>query len=317
RAGRGRQGRHCGYRPGSRRRLGCHMTWWAVIDPGVAKTGPVQARAANALRERGIEAEIHAAASAAEAEGIVDNGIRAGHRRFLVVGGDGTVNLAVNSLLGHRWERPPMLGILPAGPGCDFIRTFGISQRLEEAADRLLGDKEYRVDVGVLEGSWGHRHFVNVADAGITAATARLAERLPGTVGRARRRIAFWLILPGFRPAELQLRVGHRQYQGRATAVVVANAQFFADGMNVAPKATLVDGVLDIQVFTGAKPQALTLLPKVRHGLHLRHPAVNRFRGDEFSLESDRPWPVEADGSYLGDTPFRGRVLPAALNVKI
>ena len=35
-----------------------------------------------------------------------------------------------------------------------------------------------------------------------------------------------------------------RTYESQALAVIMANAQFFAGGWNVAPRATLVDGVL-------------------------------------------------------------------------
>ena len=44
----------------------------------------------------------------------------------------------------------------------------------------------------------------------------------------------------------MRVETERRTYESTALAVILANAQFFAGGWNVAPKATLVDGVLDI-----------------------------------------------------------------------
>jgi diacylglycerol kinase family enzyme len=44
---------------------------------------------------------------------------------------------------------------------------------------------------------------------------------------------------------------------------------------------------------------------------------VRRFSAASFEIETDVPWPVEADGDYLGNTPVSGRVVPAALRLKI
>jgi diacylglycerol kinase (ATP) len=108
-----------------------------------------------------------------------------------------------------------------------------------------------------------------------------------------------------------------RTYEQEALAVIMANAQFFAGGWNVAPKATLVDGVLDMQIINCAKTRAPALVPKVIRGTHLTDPAVRRFSAARFEIRSDRPWPLEADGDFVGNTPVTGRVLPAALRLKI
>jgi len=97
----------------------------------------------------------------------------------------------------------------------------------------------------------------------------------------------------------------------------VANAQFFAGGWNVAPKATLIDGVVDIQVIDTAKRRAPALVPKIVKGTHLLDRAVRRFSAASFEITTDVIWPLEADGDYIGNTPVSGRVVPAALRLKI
>lgn len=253
-------------------------------------------------------------------EGMVEALIDAatdGQTHFVLVGGDGTVNLALNALMPLELGEKPTIGILPAGTGCDLLRTFGIPQNLGEAAKHLGSDSRYTIDIAYLDGSWGRRYFVNVAQAGVGAAAAESAHRLSRSLGSVRYPLAFLGRLPRFPRAQITLTTEKRTIETEALAVIFANAQFFAGGWNVAPRATLIDGVLDLQIIDTAKRRAPALVPKVVKGTHLGDPAVRRMSVSEFDLKTEPVWPVEADGDHLGNTDISGRVIPAAINLKI
>ncbi len=290
--------------------------WFVVVNPTAGRGTDLVVRTENALAQHSIAATVVPSASADDVARLIDEAVASGRRRFVAVGGDGTVNLVANALLAHEWAVPPKLGILPAGTGCDFVRVFGIPQDVESAARHLGGDETYRSDAAVLEGEWGRRHFMNIAQAGIGAASATTADKL-AWLGGLRYQTAFWLNLPRFPRTEVKVRVGKRTYEGDAISVIFANGQFFGNGMNVAPKATLTSGQIDGQVITARKRQAPLLMRKAARGLHLGHKEVHRMRGTEFEIETKDPWPIEADGEYLGLTPVRGRMLPGAIDIKI
>jgi YegS/Rv2252/BmrU family lipid kinase len=293
------------------------MTWWVLVNPAAGAREPWEDRVRRSMRGLGLEAEVRVSESAEHLRQLVADGVTAGARRFVAVGGDGTVSLTADAVLGHPWEEPPTLGILPAGSGCDFVRTFGIPQNLEEAARHLTGEATVPVDVGVAEGAWGSRRFLNVLDIGVIAATVRTADRATRRLGRFRYKAAFWVTLPVFRTTRLTLRMERRTFEGRANTVVLANGQYFGFNMNVAPRASPSDGLFDVQVFTGPKTSALVLLPKVTRGRHLAHPLVTRFRSGSVDVATARPWPIEVDGDYLGETPVRVRIEPRALRLKV
>ncbi|MBM3695016.1 MAG: diacylglycerol kinase family lipid kinase [Actinobacteria bacterium] len=293
------------------------MTWWVVVNPAAGTREPWEARVRRCLQELGLDAVVGVSSSAAHLRELVAAGVAAGARRFVAVGGDGTVSLTADALLGHPWEQPPTLGILPAGSGCDFVRTFGIPQQLEAAARHLTGEGTCPIDVGVAEGAWGRRRFLNVLDIGVIAATVRTAERATRRLGRFRYKAAFWATLPLFRTTRLTIELERRTFEGRANTVVVANGQYFGFNMNVAPRASPSDGLLDVQVFTGPKTSALVLLPKVSRGRHLAHPLVTRFRSATVEVTTAHPWPIEVDGDYLGETPVRVGLEPGALRLKV
>ena len=264
-----------------------------------------------------IEREMVVPTSRSEMVEVIQQAALDGWTHFAIGGGDGTVNLALNALLNLDLDEPPTIGILPVGTGCDLLRTFGLPQDLGEAARHLEGSNTFDCDVVTLEGSWGTRYFINVAQAGVGAAAAETAPKLARGLGLMRYPLAFGARLPRFPRANVTVTTEKRVIESEALAVILANAQFFAGGWNVAPKANLVDGVLDVQIINARKTQAAALVPKVIKGTHLRDPSVRRLVATEFTIETEPEWPVEADGDLVGNTTVSGRVVPAAIRLKI
>lgn len=265
----------------------------------------------------GVDCDLEAPESASAMTTTLVEAAYAGVSHFALAGGDGTMNLAANALLTLDLDTRWTVAILPIGTGCDLLRTFGLPQDVEGAARHLLTNETYKIDVAVLQGDWGMRYFVNVAQAGVGAAAAETASRISRRLGAARYPLAFAGRLPGFPKANIRLTTERRTIESEALAVIFANAQFFAGGWNVAPKATLVDGVLDIQIINARKTHVAALVPKLIKGTHLRDKAVRRISAAEFTLETDPMWPVEADGDLVGNTSVSGRVVPAAIDLKI
>lgn len=223
------------------------MTSWVVaVNPLAGRRSVLSERVERALAEAGVEAQVETPPDLETMRKVVAEA--AVTDRLAVVGGDGTVNLAVNVLLDQGLERLPVLGVLPAGTGCDLLRTFGIPQGLEGSAAHLRGDSVYEMDIGELTGEWGSRRFANVAQAGVGAAAVETSARLSRRLGSRRYLLSLGLRLAGFRGGEISLSTDRRDYTGPALAVIMANAQFFAGGWNIAPKAMLVDGAFDLQV---------------------------------------------------------------------
>jgi diacylglycerol kinase (ATP) len=290
------------------------MKWMVLVNRAAGRRSVDPGDVRELLRSIGVEATIEVPADIDEMRQLAVHG--SATHEIAVVGGDGTASTVVDALLTAGVPRLPVLGILPSGTGCDLLKTFGIPGSLEGAAQHLLGDRTYRIDVGRLDGAWGRRHFINVAQTGAGAAAAQTAPHLPRSLGPIRYPLAFAARLPRFPVADVTL-VGGAGYLGPALAVVLANAQFFAGGWNVAPKAMLVDGELDVQVIDARKRRAPAIVPRIIKGTHLSLPEVRRMSLSSLSVATSVPWPVEVDGDYLGTTPFDARVLSGAIDVKI
>ncbi len=291
--------------------------WLALVNPHATHGRRAKAKVEAALRSRGISGDVIEVDGLAALRETIGAAASEGRSKFVAVGGDGTVNAVLNTLLTHTWAKPPVLGVLPAGAGCDLMRTFGIGNLIGPAVERLAGDTTYPVDVGMAIGEWGRRFFLNVASAGATAAAARTALGLPGWLGTLRYVGGVVGSLPTFPRCEISVEAGKRRFVGESLAVVFANGQFFGGGFNIAPRASMVDQLLDVQVITARKREIGRLMPKVRGGNHLSDPAVRRFVATEVRLESTDPWPVEIDGEPIGTTPVLLRLQTGRIELKI
>lgn len=291
--------------------------WWIIRNPAAGGGREGDARLRKALLEHRVDAEVVASQSSGHVADLVAQGRSRGFTQFAAVGGDGTAHLVLNGLMAHPWPQPPTMAIIPAGSGSDFIRTFALPRTVEGGVARLGAGQVYRCDIGEVEGRFGQRWFLNAANVGLVAAAAGRAGRLPARLGALRYGAAFWLSLAGFRPADIVVDLGGRRIQQRALAVVVANGQFFGGGLNVAPQASLMDGMFDVEVFAGPRRLAFEVMPRVIGGHHLRHRAVKRGRASSLTITAPDHWPVEADGEVLGQGSVRITAHPGAIDFVI
>jgi YegS/Rv2252/BmrU family lipid kinase len=252
--------------------------------------------------------------------------LRNGARYLVAAGGDGTVHEVVNGMIsGGRPIAPDaVLGVVAAGSGCDFVRSFGLPGDAVQAARHLAGDRVRAIDVGTVTCTDGDdaktRYFVNIAEAGLGGAVVARAAGLKGVgrfLGGARYAAGFWLTLPGFRPAAVRLDADGQAFGWRAFNVVVANCRFYGGGMQISPKSDPGDCLLDVLVMAGPKSDAFTTVPKVYRGTHLPHRNIAELRAGRIQVDADRPFPVEADGEVLGTTPASFGIIPSGVRLKV
>jgi YegS/Rv2252/BmrU family lipid kinase len=249
--------------------------------------------------------------------------LEAGTRFLVAAGGDGTVHEVVNGMIDRDRPVAPdaVLGVVAAGSGSDFVRTFGLPGDAVKAVRHLEGERLYPIDIIRAEYRDGQgsavRYVANIAECGLGGAVVGRAERLPRWLGRSRYFWGFWLSVGSYRPSELTVRVDRKEFAGRANNVVVANCQFYGGGMKISPRSYPGDGLLEAQISTGPKSEAFTLIPKIYRGEHVPHPHIKELRGRAIVVDGKRPLPVEGDGEVLGTTPATFTVLPEVIALKI
>jgi len=246
-----------------------------------------------------------------------------------VVGGDGTLNEVVQAYIGEDGEPipGPSLAVIPAGTGGDFRRALGLGKDAAEAVTRMLQGSPRPVDLGVVEvigerGEAVRRAFVNIASFGVSGKIDRLVNHSPKWMGG---RLAFAVgtvrAMTTYRNAPVAISVdGRPWYEGRIVVTAVANGQYFGGGMKVAPAADPSDGLFDVVVIGDVTfAESLRLGAGIYGGRHIGNPHVRSTRGTVVEARplDAHPVYVDADGETPGRLPFRARLFPAALSLRL
>jgi YegS/Rv2252/BmrU family lipid kinase len=232
------------------------------------------------------------------------------------------VNEVVNGLAGAEGVE---LAVIPRGTGGDFVRTFGIPSKLEDAVRVALEGSVHEIDLGravfqTWSGEVGESYFANIASAGMSGAVAkRTNESTSAPLGG---KVAYlWstvVVFLGWKNAEIRVKVDGEERSGPMFDVIVANCKYLAGGMKIAPDAEPDDGLFDVLLIGDVSKLDLALtMPKIYRGTHLPHPRAELLRGTSVAVESPEPLPVELDGEQPGTTPVQFDVVPKALRLRV
>jgi len=251
-----------------------------------------------------------------------------GARRFVAVGGDGTVNETLNGLLdssGRLGVPDAVLCPVPAGTANELCRALGHLARPELAYDSAVATGRRTIDLlrvrcMGLDGRPLERFGYLIVSLGAAASISyRTSQsRWVKKLGE----IAYLLMTPvvtlGYRNREVAVAVdGVAMGKRRLFTAMVANTENGGGGMKLAPGAVFDDGVLDLVELGDVSKSAVlfNILPKTYSGGHVHHPLVRTSRGRSFQFAADVDTLVDLDGETVGRLPLEVTVLPKAFNV--
>lgn len=248
--------------------------------------------------------------------------------RIIAVGGDGTFSEVASGVLASGAQ--PAVGLIHQGTGGDFRRSLGFEHRL----DRYLAatTREPRlIDAGLVEyidraGQQQTRRFVNVASIGMGGLVDKyVSEGTRMLGGTATYFLATLKALAngavGNLVCDIETEEGTRTLNLQTRILAVCNGRYFGGGMEVAPRASLDDGLFDVVgILGGGRAPLVGVLSSVYNGSHLSHSSVEYFRARSISLrlvndhDSER-FLLDVDGECVGQAPVKLTVLPKALRV--
>ena len=142
--------------------------------------------------------------------------VKEGYRNIIVVGGDGTLHEVVNGLFIQQEVCPDevLLAVIAVGTGNDWVRTFGISNRYQDAVKAIGEGYSFLQDVGVVSYEESHyrqsRYMANVAGAGFDARMVRKLSHLKKKGRKSRWRSTWCLVKNFFRYKSTGVKVGRR-----------------------------------------------------------------------------------------------------------
>ena len=234
-------------------------------------------------------------------------------RRLVVIGGDGTLNEALNGIADFEHTA---LGFIPCGTGNDMQRDMSLPKSKKALVKRMLdGEVKRTADVGELtffgEEGVKKRRFNISSDIGFGAATCAYADKSPlkpilNRLGLGRLIYLVHAVRVCFtaKPADIVIRYdGKGKRYKKCLSAIAMNHCHEGGGFKFCPDADFDDGLLDVVVGTGlSKLSFLRMLSLAYKGRHLSVRGIYSHRAKVVEMISDKPLWAHTDGEVLGQT---------------
>ncbi len=277
-------------------------TAWLIYNPA-AGPWPVArfiGSAARALRERGWEVTLRPSQGRDDLTAQARQAAAAGVDVCFVAGGDGSVNAAVEGLVGSQTA----LGVLPAGTSNVLARDLGLPPftwaqqwRLAENAALLAESPALAADVG-----WcGERPFLMWAGIGLDALAVHSLEPRPRYQKYFTTPVYAWAVVSALNHWQgqvLRVETDERQVEGRFLLAVACNIRRYMGGLTLlSPDGYLDDGEMDLWLFGGRDLRmALNHAFWLLSNRHEHSPDVMHLRFRRARLQAETTVPTQVDG---------------------
>lgn len=236
--------------------------------------------------------------------------------KIVVIGGDGTLNQAVNGIKQSNYPQTP-LGYIPGGSGNDFCR--GIKLKVKDPVilmQTILAMKEpQRIDVGKALGPKFEHYFVNNIGIGFDASTVYFtnhSERKEflnklhlGTLSYFTNLLKVIKHQPAF---GLGVDFGYRHKHFDSAYIVVAtNHPYFGGGFAIDPTASPFNHHLNLVVVKKITGMTFVKLfsKLLTNGSHLQDKNVWHIEKNNFKLHNYTNQHGQMDGEELAQHEFQ------------
>ena len=313
--------------------------WFAVLNIYAAskRAESYWRKAEKALKELEIVYHGNRTGRSGNAMEITFDACMAGYRKFIAVGGDGTVHDVLNGIAAYLdWANDVgysvdfsafTLGVIPVGSGNDWIKTTGVPKDVCEAVKTLkkgcVGHQDV-VRLSVLDendNEISRSYMVNVGGVGLDPRICEQVNRLK-TEGKRGRILYVTSLIHAIRHRKSSgIQVicdGETVFDGLFYSIAFGIGKYSGGGMRQTPTAVLDDGLLDVTVIPELPmKRILREVWRLFDGTFHKVPELVTGKYKEIvvcpcgrELE-----PVQVDGEVVGKGKAKFKVLDSQINI--
>lgn len=315
--------------------------WLVVVNVFAAsrKAGSVWKKAAVMLDEARIPYKAMFTGGKDNAITISRKAASKGYRKFIAVGGDGTVHDVLNGIAEHVGSPDASvesisdftLGVLPVGSGNDWVRSTGVPRDIRQAVDMIAEGHTGLQDVvrtDVLDPSYldadplAVSYMANIGGVGLDARVCEIVNRKKEQGRRGKKLYVSALLYCIRHRVPVRARIvcdGQEIFSGKYLSIAFGVGKYSGGGMRQTPLAELGDGKLDVTVIPDIPIWTIAKeVPRLFTGTFHKVDVLTLAKCREVLVipegEADAE-PVEVDGEVVGRAPVRLTVLSEQIRV--
>jgi len=231
---------------------------------------------------------------------------------LIAAGGDGTLNEVVHGLMDLSETARPALGVVPLGTANDFATGCGVPPDPEEALALCMKGQALPIDIGKANEHW----FLNAASVGFGAAvTATTPPELKRLLGPAAYAVMGAILAMHVHQYRGKLTLPDREITGSSPIAIVGNGRQTGGGVQVAPRARIDDGLLDVLVVRQIPAMALLTAARELQELSPDGEYISYWQTQWIEVHPEESIPVNLDGEPVRFSSVRYEAVPRAIRL--
>ncbi len=325
-------------------------TWYAVVNIFAAskKAGSLWQRAEKCLNRDGIPYVSMMTGENGNAMNLTCTACGEGYRKFIAVGGDGTVHDVLEGIMFYIESRNLVgdnislsdftFSVIPVGSGNDWIKTTGVPNDIVKSASLLRSGRITRQDVVKVtildrealpvEKTYKISFMANVCGVGLDARVCEKVnrEKKRGKRGKSLYVKALLYHIIHRQPAFARVVCDGRQiFEGSFLSMSFGIGKYSGGGMRQTPEAVMDDGLLDMTIIPDLPLMKIAKeAPKLFSDKFWTVPELVTSRSRTITVipyapsHPDSPVVgelIEVDGEVVGRAPVKFEILPSQLNI--
>lgn len=311
--------------------------WLVVVNVFAAskKAGSVWKKAATCLEMAGVPYKAEFTGGKYNAAELSRKGAERGYRKFIAIGGDGTVHDVLNGISEYAANGVSLseftLAVLPVGSGNDWVKSVGIPKDVKGAVAAIAAGnvgKQDVVKVSILDTSdmsgepLAVSYMSNVGGVGIDARVCEIVNRQKEQGKRGKKLYVSALAYCIRHRVPIRAKVvcdGREIFSGKYFSIAFGIGKYSGGGMRQTPEAVLDDGLLDVTVIPDISMWVIAKeVYKLFTGKFLTVKQLTAAKCKEVYIlpegESDSEL-VEVDGEVVGRAPVKMEILDQQINI--
>ena len=309
-----------------------NTSWYVVVNPhaGSKKTQEDWPEIRKLLKDNGFEFKSIFTEYQYHATELTKKAIQeGGYRKFIIIGGDGTLNEVINGIF--KQEDIPTtditVSVISVGTGNDWGRMYNMPSSYKEQVEIIKKGKVFLQDIGKVSylhhGKQKEHFFINIAGIGFDALVAKKTNiaKQKGASGILTyiTSMISGLFQYDFNFVKIESE-GKEILSGKVFSVSIGICKYNGGGIKQLPNAIPDDGLFDITAIRKvSKLKVIRNLVNMYDGSFIKIKEVETFTGSEFRITGvpENSIYLETDGESLGNSPLNFTILEKKAKVII
>lgn len=248
---------------------------------------------------------------------LVKNAIVNGHRKFICIGGDGTLHHMVNGIMSQNITASHNItvAVIPVGTGNDWVKNYNIPSHPKKAIQKIIKNEVILQDIGsiVFKESQQENFFMNAAGIGFDAFVVKNISSY-SKWGSLAYILAALSSLKVYQPHQFILKTDTHQFNSYMFLISIGLCKFSGSGMQLTDYKHHENGFFDITYISNIK-----MLQVIRHIFKLYFGGIKKikesqcFREKTINTINNNSSYIQADGELIGKGDVTISLIPKAI----